>query len=101
MSLRSKPSPFNAAITSVMAALFLASASLAVGAWALTPVEISTLSGVVFIAQLALSEMVRVGASSALSELAGSAAKMTKARKAVLRLSVMGVPPLAARWADR
>src|SRR6516162_1448345 len=43
-----------------MAALFLARASFALGAWLVTPVEMSTLSGAVLTEPAAASEMVRL-----------------------------------------
>src|SRR5215210_898876 len=54
-----------AAMTCVIAALFLARASFAVGAWLVTPVEISTLSGGTLTSPVAATEMVRFGVSSA------------------------------------
>src|SRR3954447_5248623 len=53
------------AMTWVIAALFLARASFAVGAWLVTPVEISTLSGGTLTSPVAATEMVRFGVSSA------------------------------------
>ena len=59
MSFGSMPSSFSASTTLVMAAVFLSSAARADGASLVTPVEISTMSGVVLTMPEAVSEMVR------------------------------------------
>ena len=71
MSLASMPSAFSASITLAIACVFWSSASRAVLASVLTPVEMSTLSGAVLTAPDAASEMVRLSGWSSASAGAG------------------------------
>ena len=59
MSFASMPSPFSVSTTLLMDSVFLSSAARAEGASLVTPVEISTMSGVVLTMPEALSEIVR------------------------------------------
>ena len=79
MSLASMPSAFSASTTLAIASVFWSSASRAVLASVVTPVEMSTLSGVVLTAPDAESEMVRLSGSSWAS--AGTAWSGAKARR--------------------
>src|SRR5665809_48641 len=84
MSLGSMPSAFKASTTLVMAAVFLSSASPAFVASLVTPVETSTLSGVVLMAPVATREMVRFcGSSWASAGGVWSGARAMKASKAM------------------
>ena len=65
MSLASMPASFSPETTLAMASVFLSSASRAVCPSEVTPVVMSTLSGVVFTAPVAESEIVRLSGSSA------------------------------------
>ena len=79
MSLASTPSAFSASITLAIACVFWSSASRAVLASVLTPVEMSTLSGAVLTAPDAASEMVRLSGWASAS--AGTAWSGAKARR--------------------
>ena len=59
MSLASMPSLFSVSTTLVIASEFLSRAARAEGASLVTPVAISTMSGVVLMVPVALSEIVR------------------------------------------
>jgi hypothetical protein len=82
MSFASRPASFSPATTFAMASVFLSSASRAVGAWLVTPVEIETWSGFVFTVPVAEMETLRRSGASWLKAGAGSAAA---ARRAVAR----------------
>ncbi len=65
ISFASMPAAFSPSTTWLMASVFLSSAARAVCPSVVTPVEMSTLSGVVFTAPVAASERVRLSGSSA------------------------------------
>src|SRR5262249_17905693 len=82
MSLGSMPALFSASTTRVMAAVFLASTSFAVGAWLSTPALTVTLSGVDLMVPLPDMVMVRLGGSLSSASATWPTARAAAARKA-------------------
>jgi hypothetical protein len=82
-----------------MASLFLARASFALGAWLVTPVEMSTLSGAVLIEPVAGSEIVRLwSVSSARARLGTRVAASIRTKAARERSeTVIGFLPEVAQ----
>src|SRR5581483_11871749 len=98
MSLGSIPASLSVCTTLVIASVFLARASLAVGAWLSTPALTLTLSGAALTLPLPVMVMVRFGAScssaSAAGESAGEAAarRAHRLKRALRSFKVMGFP---------
>jgi hypothetical protein len=98
MSLGSIPALLSASTTLVIAAVFLASASFAVGAWLSTPALTVTLSGADLTVPLPDMVMVRLGGSLSsasatwLTVGAAAARKASVAKRYFRAIDVMGIP---------